>query len=107
MSSLTSNNFLYLTANGLLNPQASVKQTDFTYTFINTISTYTRVVLLFTISLSYSVSEPPPFGIQIGAILFSHDKYFLNSKYTFVFYSFKWVGLTITKKITKEELLKS
>lgn len=97
MSSLTSNNFLYITVNGLLNPQTSVKQTDFTFTFINTTSTYTQAVLLFTIPLSYSVSDPPA-NMQIGAIYLSNDKYFSTSDYTFVLSSVNGANLTITKK---------
>jgi len=82
MSSLSSTGFLYLTVKGLLNPETSVSSVNFTFTFINTTSTYTEAVLLFTIQLSYSVSNPPN-DMQIAAINLGNPKYFARSTYTF------------------------
>lgn len=96
MYQLASNNFLFITVSGLLNPQTSVKKANFTFTFINTTSTYTQAVLLFTIPLSYTVSDPPT-DIQIASILLSNDKFYANSFYTFVMTSVNNAQLTISR----------
>ena len=96
LSSLSSTAFLYLSVSGLVNPQTSVSQTNFTFTFINTTSTYTQAVLLFTLPLSYAVSNPP-LDMQIGAILLSNKKYFVVSTYTFTLGTVNGVTLTLSQ----------
>jgi hypothetical protein len=83
MSSLSQSGFLYLTVKGLLNPLTSVSSANFTFTFINTTSTFTQAVLLFTIPLSFSVSDPPN-NMQISSIALSNPKYFAQSNYSFI-----------------------
>lgn len=96
LSNLSPTAFLYLSVSGLVNPQTSVSQTNFTFTFINTTSTYTQAVLLFTLPLSYAVSNPP-LDMQIGAIQLSNSKYFVVSSYTFTLGTVNGVTLTITQ----------
>jgi hypothetical protein len=94
LSNLTSNGFLYLAISGLLNPQTSITQSNFTFTFINTSSTYVQAVLLFTLPLSYPISDAPR-DMQIGNITLSDNKYYVVSRYTFTVGTVNGVTLTI------------
>lgn len=97
MYRLTSNSFLFLTVSGLLNPKNSVRQANFTFTFINTTSSYTQASLLFTLPLSYTISDAPQ-DIQIESILLSNDKYLSVSTYSFVISSLNSHELTISRR---------
>ena len=94
LSNLTRNGFLYLAISGLLNPQTSITQSNFTFTFINTSSTYVQAVLLFTLPLSYPISDAPK-DMQIGNITLSDNKYYVVSRYTFTVGTVNGVTLTI------------
>lgn len=94
LSNLSSNGFLYLAISGLLNPQTSIAQSNFTFTFINTSSTYVQAVLLFSVPLSYPISDAPK-DMQIGGITLSDNKYYIVSKYTFTVGTVNGVTLTI------------
>jgi len=96
LASLNNNDFLYLAINGLMNPQTSVSQVNFTFTFINTNSTYTQAALLFTLPLSYAISSPPT-DMQISSITLSDNKYYVVSQYTFTMTSSNGVNLTLTQ----------
>jgi hypothetical protein len=96
LSSLTANQFLYLTVEGLLNPDTSVSQSNFTFTFINTASTYNEAVLRFDLPLSYTVSNPPV-NMQIEAIMLSNSKYYSSSTYNFALNSISGSTFTIAK----------
>jgi hypothetical protein len=96
MTALSGQSFLYLTVHGLLNPQTSVSSANFTFKFINTSSTYTQAVLVFSIPLSYAVSDPPA-DIQIGSIVLSNPKFFATSTYTFTVGTVNQASLTISK----------
>lgn len=97
IGNISSNSFLYLTVSGLLNPQTSTSRLNFTFTFINTTSTFTQAVLLFTIPLSYTISNPP-FDMQISSIQLSNSKFFSVSDYTFQLSSVSSANLIITKQ---------
>ena len=47
LSTLKATDFLYLTIEGLLNPDTSLSQSNFTFTFINTTSTFAQAILRF------------------------------------------------------------
>ena len=94
ISKLSSNDFLYLGINGLMNPQTSLSRTNFTFTFI-TNSTYVQSILQFTLPLSYTISSPPT-DMQIGAISLSNNKFYVISQYTFTVSSVNGVTLYIT-----------
>lgn len=96
LSNLSASSFLYLTVNGLLNPKTSIRQTNFTFTFVNTSSTFTQAVLLFNVPLSFTVSDPPA-DMQITSIVLSNNKYLVNSLYTFVISTVNGATLTIAK----------
>lgn len=96
LGNLSANSFVYLTVNGLLNPKTSVRQTNFTFTFVNTSSTFTQAVLLFSVPLSYTVSNPPS-DMQIKSIVLSNNKYLVNSLYTFAISTVNGASLTIAK----------
>lgn len=96
LKNLTKTDFLYLTVNGLVNPQTSVSQVNFNFTFISSnTSTYSQGILIFSYPLSYTISSPPT-DIQIGAIILSNDKYKVASEYTFSVSSVNGVTLSIT-----------
>jgi hypothetical protein len=96
LGNLTSTGFLYIAVSGLMNPTTSVSQTNFSFTFINTSSTYSQAALLFTIPLSYAVSNPPA-DMQIGGITLSNNKYYVASQYTFTLGTVSGATLTITQ----------
>lgn len=96
MRNLSQNGFLYITVSGLLNPRTSVRQANFTFTFINTSSTFTQAVLLFSVPLSYTVSNPP-MDMQITSIVLSDNKFFVTSSYTFIISSVNGFNLIIAK----------
>ena len=93
---LTSSQFLYLTVEGLLNPDTSVSQTNFTFTFIDTSSTYNQAILRFDLPLSFTVSNPPT-NMQIESITLSNPKYYARSTYTFTLSSISGSTFTIAK----------
>ena len=82
LKALSTTQFLYLTVSGLLNPDISTSRTNFTFTFINTSTTFSQAVLRFDLPLSYTISDPP-LNIQIGNIALTNPKYYANSDYTF------------------------
>jgi hypothetical protein len=94
LGNLTTSGFLYLTVNGLINPSTSVSQSNFTFTLINTTSTIYQAVGIYTLPLSYSVSNPP-INIQISSIVLSDSRYFVNSLYTFSLTSVQSAIITI------------
>jgi hypothetical protein len=99
ISNLTTQGFLYITVQGLLNPATSVSQYDFTFTFINTTSTVTQAVLQFSLPLSYSISNPPT-DMQIANISLSSYLYYVNSYYTMNVTTVSGVTLTIVSNTT-------
>lgn len=81
----------------MLNPDTSLSQVNFTFTFINTTSTYASAVLRFELPLSYTISDPP-IDIQIEAIALDNPKYYALSNYTFTLNSLTGKSFTIAKK---------
>lgn len=96
LGNLTSTSFLYLTIKGLLNPSTSVSRQNFTFTFINTTTTLSQAVAMYTMPLSYTISNPPT-DLQISNISLSNNKYFVISQYTFTVTSVLSANITITK----------
>lgn len=82
LSAVATGSLVYLRVEGLLNPQTSVNGANFTFTFINTTSSYTQAVLLFSLPLSFPVSNPP-YDMQISGVELSNSKFFATSIYTF------------------------
>ena len=82
LTGLTTNSFLFLTVNGLVNPDSSVSRSDFTFNFIDTTSTTPKSVAYYTVPLSYSVSRPPT-NLQINSINLGSSKYYVTTDYTF------------------------
>ena len=98
LSNLSSTGFLYLTVNGLNNPTTSVSQSNFTFTFINTSSPIFQSAGIYTLPLSYTVSNNAPTNLQIGNISLSDGRYYVNSLYTFTITSVQSASLTIVNK---------
>ena len=97
INSLKANEFIYLTVEGLLNPDTSLSQVNFTFTFINTTSTYASAVLRFELPLSYTISDPP-IDIQIETITLDNPKYYATSNYTFTLNALTGKSFTIAKQ---------
>ena len=89
--------FIYLTIEGLLNPDTSISQSDFTFVFINTTGTYPQAVLRFSLPLSYTISDPP-IDMQIEDISLDNTKYYARSNYTFMFNALTGASFSIAKQ---------
>lgn len=82
LGNLTDSGFLYLTINGLVNPATSISRSNFNFTLISTTSTIKKALAIYSIPLSYSVSDPPA-NMQIASIALSDSKFFVSSLHSF------------------------
>lgn len=96
LSSLSSTGFLYITVSGLINPSTSLSQSNFTFTLINTTTTTTSAVRIFTLPLSYAVSNAP-LSVQIANITLSNSRYYVLSTYTFTMITQNSANITIVQ----------
>ena len=96
INSLSADQFIYLTVEGLLNPDTSVSNENFTFTFINTTSSFSRAVLRFDLPLSYTISDPPA-DIQIEGITLDNPKYYASSRYTYMLNALTGATFSISK----------
>jgi hypothetical protein len=96
LASLSSDAFLYIVINGLINPSTSNPGFNFTFAFINTSSSVSLVVNKFMMPLPYTVSDPP-LSLQMNSITLSNNKYFVTSNYNFNISSSASTTITLTK----------
>lgn len=96
LGNLSSNGFLSLTINGLINPATSVSQANFTFTLINNTSAIYQAAAIYSSTLSYSISDAST-NMQISSIVLSDSRFFVNSLHSFTVTSVQNANIAIVK----------